>query len=89
MLPGSMSNATTAATHLIISSAGSRSERHVKASAATNLLRMNDRQKQASGYWFSGKVSTLPQFVIEREVPGAGSLSEMRSARSRCVHWRP
>src|SRR4051794_18365823 len=26
----------------------------------------------------SGTVSTLPQFVIEREVPGAGSLSEMQ-----------
>jgi Protein of unknown function (DUF4242) len=39
---------------------------------------MNNRQKQASGYWFSGKVSTLPQFVIEREIPGAGTLSEMQ-----------
>jgi len=26
----------------------------------------------------SGTVSALPQFVIEREVPGAGSLSEMQ-----------
>src|SRR4051794_36524994 len=35
-------------------------------------------QRGPFGAGSSGTVSTLPQFVIEREVPGAGSLSEMQ-----------